>query len=66
MSEAAASGEETAAPFAKLASVTRKKNEIEELLGSKSDLSMIKQFYNEYLVRVENLITSCGEQHQDW
>ncbi|KAA0196303.1 hypothetical protein HAZT_HAZT007008 [Hyalella azteca] len=48
-------------PSAKLGAVTRKKNEIEELLHNHpEDVEPIRKLYTEYLVKVENLLESCN------
>lgn len=50
-------------PSSKLGAVTRKGNEIEELLNNHpGDFELIRQLYTEYLVKVENLLESCDSQ----
>jgi len=59
--------EATRPPAAKLAVVTRKRNEIEQLLLADSpDKDALKLHYQEYLQRVDKLYEACGEDHQDW
>lgn len=54
-------------PKGKLASVTRKRNDIDKLLNDvPSNLNLIKAAYNEYLHRVEQLYEACGTQYDDW
>lgn len=54
-------------PKAKLGAVTRKQNEIIELLADvPTNLILIKTLFNEYLSKVESLILSCGASHADW
>ena len=54
-------------PSQLVSSVTRKKQEIEELLPSLPEhLRLIRTFFTQYLVRVESLIHECGENHQEW
>jgi len=54
-------------PAAKLASVTKKRLEIEELLpDSSKNLELIKTHFTEYLERVESLYEACKNEHQEW
>ena len=53
-------------PKQKLAAVTRKQNEIESILSQRLfDIDKVKEEFNEYLVRVESLL-SAAQHHQDW
>ncbi|XP_047739152.1 uncharacterized protein LOC125178730 [Hyalella azteca] len=50
-------------PSAKLSAVTKKRNEVEELLSNQTlDLELIRKLYTEYLVKVDNLLESCDSQ----
>lgn len=54
-------------PSALLGSLTRKRNEITELLPDPTNnLSAIKSHYNVYLERLEALHEACGTDYQDW
>ena len=56
-----------APPSAKLASVTRKANEIEGLLSNpNANLPIIKECFTQYLTRVEALINACTHEHEEW
>ena len=60
-------GTENPVPAAKLGAVTRKSNEINELLHDlKNNLPLIKTLFTEYLTRVDALIQSCSEEHEEW
>ena len=49
-------------PSAQLASVTRKRNELNELLNNfPIDRDLVQQEYNDYLRRVEKLLEACNE-----
>ena len=50
-----------------LAAVTRKRNEVERLLHNhSSELVAISTAFQEYLQKVENSFSACGEQHIEW
>ena len=54
-------------PSAKLGALTKKKQQIEELLPNAiENLEIIKQYFNEYLVLLENLMTACDPCHEAW
>ena len=57
-----------AVPAAKLAAVTKKKLSIEEVLFSQpSDENLIRQLYNQYLLKIEQLYQASDEgNHDDW
>ena len=53
-------------PKHKLAAVSKKKAEIEELLPSiKENLPTIKSLYTEYLIKVETLFAACGDSYRE-
>lgn len=62
------SGQPPDPPYARLASVTRKENEILLLLEAmdSTDLGEIKDEFTIYLKRVEALFEAASESHQDW
>ena len=54
-------------PSGRLGAVTRKRQEIEALMGDVvNNLPKIKELYTEYLVKVENLQEACGTEHIKW
>lgn len=54
-------------PAQRLAAVTRKQHEIEELLAKVDyDRPALQENFTIYLQRVENLYSSCSDEHQQW
>lgn len=57
----------SAPPTARLAAVTRRANEIDKILSEVPlNLPEVKALFNDYLVKVENLIQACGTVHKEW
>ena len=53
-------------PSGKLAAVTRKSNELVELMNSRTrDLMLLNETYQEYCVKIENLEKACEEHSKD-